>query len=90
MLGGMLPEGEYEMDVQLAAKILRDALNAAMAHPDNQGTPTSVDIANINKTQKATQILQHWSEQGNARMEVDDVGTYVHPEDAAKLADLRL
>ena len=60
-LGGCLPEGELVDDVQLAIKIIRDALNKPYAHPDAEQTSGGVEMRDVQKLEESSRILGAWN-----------------------------
>lgn len=91
MLGGVLPEGEFEGDAQLALKVIQKAVNAPFAHPDQQpGRVESVDMVDQRRMEASSEILRRWSEAQGVRMKTEDVYTTVDAETAHKLSDLKI
>ena len=88
MLGGLLAEGEYEQDVQLAMKIVRDAVNAPMVQADSDGQRLNVDMVDQRKTQEASDTLAAWMEKGSVKEYGGIEHQTVDAETAYKLRDL--
>lgn len=73
-LGGVLAEGEYQEDAQLAIKTIRDALNAPFADPNfDGGSSASVTMTDLQKMQDATRVLDAW----NGKYTEEDVSVAV-------------
>ena len=85
-LGGLRAEGEYEDDIQLAVKTIRDAVNAPFAHPDAESTSGTVSAEEYERVQHSTAVLEKWGNRTNAVYAEDDVNVQVSAEEYARVS----
>lgn len=70
-LGGCLPEGEFEPDVQVALKVIQNAVNAPFAHPDAEpGSCGGVTMEDYQKLEEAKEVLSGYSKITNTEEDV--------------------
>jgi len=89
-LGGFLPEGEFEPDIQQAMVVIQNAMNAPMATPDSDGQRVAqVDMVQQKKIEQANAVMDRMMEAGKMTQTMEDEIINVSPEIAAQLEDLR-
>jgi hypothetical protein len=83
-LGGSPAEREFGDDVQVALKIVRDAVNAAFAHPDQEGQNTR-DIEHQMRLQQAQQTLANFSKAMGHEIVEEDVYAQTTKQEAQQI-----
>lgn len=59
-LKGVLPEGVYTEDVQLAVRVIQDFMKRPMVDPDGKGLQ-GVPLASLEKFKRATDIMSRYT-----------------------------
>jgi hypothetical protein len=88
-IGGLLPEGELEPDVQEAVKTIQRILNRPMMHPDvDQSLEINQNMINAKKLEESNKVIEEWT---NKNSIIDqDVVVSVDEKYGEMLSDLVL